>query len=76
MTQLPRIRRLEAADIDDLAIGSAVLGTGGGGDPYIGKLIARHAIEGHGSRRGDRAPTGSPTTNWWWSSRCPARRPS
>ena len=35
--------RLEA-----LAIGAAVLGTGGGGDPYIGKLLARQAIQTHG----------------------------
>jgi DUF917 family protein len=25
-----------------------VLGTGGGGDPYIGKLMAVHAIQQHG----------------------------
>jgi DUF917 family protein len=35
-------------DLDDLAIGAALLGTGGGGDPYIGKLIARAALEKHG----------------------------
>nr|WP_201404513.1 DUF917 domain-containing protein [Kaistia sp. 32K] len=35
-------------DLDDLALGAAVLGTGGGGDPYIGKLLARNAIEEHG----------------------------
>jgi DUF917 family protein len=34
--------------LDDLAVGAAVLGTGGGGDPYIGKLMARVAIEKHG----------------------------
>jgi uncharacterized protein len=32
------------ADLDDIAIGGAVLGTGGGGDPYIGKLMAQQAI--------------------------------
>lgn len=31
-------------DIEYLAIGAAVLGTGGGGDPYIGKLMAQQAI--------------------------------
>ncbi|MDQ0455767.1 DUF917 domain-containing protein [Rhizobium paknamense] len=31
-------------DIDDLAVGAALLGTGGGGDPYIGKLMAKAAI--------------------------------
>lgn len=35
-------------DLDALAIGAALLGTGGGGDPYIGKLLARAAIEEHG----------------------------
>lgn len=35
-------------DIADLARGAAVLGTGGGGDPYIGALLARQAIAEHG----------------------------
>ncbi|MCV9879935.1 DUF917 domain-containing protein [Brenneria izbisi] len=30
--------------IDDIALGAAILGTGGGGDPYIGSLIAKHAL--------------------------------
>ena len=30
--------------LDDMATGAAVLGTGGGGDPYIGKLLAREAL--------------------------------
>lgn len=42
------MRQITAADLDDIAIGAAVLGTGGGGDPYIGKLLARGAIEAHG----------------------------
>jgi DUF917 family protein len=37
-----------ATDLEDLARGAAVLGTGGGGDPYVGKLMARTAIERHG----------------------------
>lgn len=37
-----------AEDIGDLARGAAVLGTGGGGDPYIGALLARQAIADHG----------------------------
>lgn len=32
------------AHIDALARGAAVLGTGGGGDPYIGALLARQAL--------------------------------
>lgn len=34
--------------IEGLARGAAVLGTGGGGDPYIGALLARRAVETHG----------------------------
>lgn len=35
-------------DVDDLAIGSAFLGTGGGGDPYLGSLLCKEAIAAHG----------------------------
>lgn len=31
--------------VDDLALGTAFLGTGGGGDPYLGKLALVNAIE-------------------------------
>jgi hypothetical protein len=34
--------------MNDLAVGAAVLGTGGGGDPYIGMLLAKQAIRDHG----------------------------
>ena len=34
--------------IADLARGAAVLGTGGGGDPHIGALLATQAIQTHG----------------------------
>ncbi|MCA9861730.1 MAG: DUF917 domain-containing protein, partial [Thermomicrobiales bacterium] len=34
--------------IEDIARGSAVLGTGGGGDPYLGKLAAIQAMERFG----------------------------
>jgi len=44
----PQGFRLEASDLLDLATGSAVLGTGGGGDPYIGRLVAAGAIAAHG----------------------------
>ncbi|MBJ7440300.1 MAG: DUF917 domain-containing protein [Sphingopyxis sp.] len=36
------------ADVDNLATGSAFLGTGGGGDPYIGSLLCKEAIATHG----------------------------
>ena len=38
-------RYLTKQDIEDLALGAAILGTGGGGDPYIGKLMAIQALE-------------------------------
>jgi DUF917 family protein len=37
--------------LDDLAVGAAVLGTGGGGDPYLGTLMARQAIDQYGPVR-------------------------
>jgi len=40
--------RITLDNLDDFAIGATVLGTGGGGDPYIGKLMAKQAIEEHG----------------------------
>ena len=36
-------------DIDDIAIGATVLGTGGGGDPHVGALIAKRLIGMHGA---------------------------
>lgn len=42
------MRTLAEADVEDLATGAAILGTGGGGDPYIGKLLAQAAIREHG----------------------------
>lgn len=42
------MRQLQAQNIRDLAMGAAVLGTGGGGDPYIGMLMAIQAIEEYG----------------------------
>jgi uncharacterized protein len=42
------LRRFGEEELDDLAIGAAILGTGGGGNPYVGKLLARAAIREHG----------------------------
>ena len=42
------MRKVVEADLEDLAIGAAVLGTGGGGNPYIGKLLAQQSIRRHG----------------------------
>lgn len=40
--------RINLDDLEDLARGAALLGTGGGGDPYIGSLLLRHAIAANG----------------------------
>ena len=45
------MRLFQAEDLQDVAMGAAVLGTGGGGDPYIGKLMAMQAIRAHGPVR-------------------------
>ncbi|MEM6628978.1 MAG: DUF917 domain-containing protein [Bacteroidota bacterium] len=42
------MRKITTQDLEAIAIGSTVLGTGGGGDPYIGKLMAQNAIEQFG----------------------------
>ena len=39
---------LTGEHLEDLARGAAVLGTGGGGDPYVGRLLVREAIREHG----------------------------
>ena len=44
-------RLIGVAELEDIAVGGAVLGTGGGGDPYIGKLMAQQAIRRHGKVR-------------------------
>ena len=40
---------LTADAVPQLARGAAVLGTGGGGDPYIGALLAQQALAAHGA---------------------------
>ena len=56
-----RVEKIQADTLEDLAVGATVLGTGGGGDPYLGKLMARQAIESHGPVRlvdADELPAG------------------
>ena len=36
---------LNLDNLEDLARGTAFLATGGGGDPYIGKLMLKHQLE-------------------------------
>lgn len=42
------MNKVTSSDLEDISIGAAVLGTGGGGDPHVGKLMAQQAIEEHG----------------------------
>ena len=41
--------KITSDDIEDLALGASLLGTGGGGDPYIGRLITQKAIAEYGA---------------------------
>lgn len=41
-------KTVDQEDIEDLSVGAAILGTGGGGDPHVGKLMAQQAIEEYG----------------------------
>lgn len=38
------LRKIGLEEIEDIAMGAALLGAGGGGDPYIGKLVAMGAV--------------------------------
>jgi DUF917 family protein len=42
------MKQITESDIEDLALGAVILGTGGGGDPYIAKVMLREAIRRHG----------------------------
>jgi len=42
------LREIKIDDIEYLAAGSAFLGTGGGGDPYLGSILCREAISKYG----------------------------
>ena len=39
------MRKIGISDIEDIALGAALLGAGGGGDPYVGKLLAIGAVK-------------------------------
>jgi len=40
--------KIDVQMVEDIAVGAALLGTGGGGDPYVGKLMAIQALEKNG----------------------------
>lgn len=42
------MRLIGKEEIENIAIGAALLGTGGGGDPFVGKMMALQAIEENG----------------------------
>ena len=42
------MKTIDLEELSDLAVGATLLGTGGGGDPYIGRLMAQAAIERFG----------------------------
>lgn len=42
------MRQLDELLLNDITVGSAILGGGGGGDPYIGRLLGQAAIRAHG----------------------------
>ncbi|HGG05262.1 MAG TPA: DUF917 domain-containing protein [Aliiroseovarius sp.] len=42
------IKSINVSDMKNIALGGAFLGTGGGGDPYIGRLMAEQAIRENG----------------------------
>lgn len=44
----PRMMLFGLDDIEPLAVGSAVLGSGGGGNPYVGALLLRSSMEAKG----------------------------
>lgn len=41
--------QVDVKDLTDIARGAALLGAGGGGDPYVGRLLAQEAIRRHGA---------------------------
>jgi len=43
-----RLSQIAIDDMRNIALGGAFLGTGGGGDPYIGRLLAEQALREHG----------------------------
>jgi DUF917 family protein len=39
------LRKIGIQELEDIALGASLLGSGGGGDPYVGKLLAIGAIQ-------------------------------
>jgi len=47
-TPLPTLTRITLEDLEPIALGATFLGTGGGGDPYLGRLLTQVALERQG----------------------------
>lgn len=45
----PKVETIDEQTVADLALGATLLGTGGGGDPRVGALMAQAAIREHGN---------------------------
>jgi DUF917 family protein len=48
---IERVEVIDERTVSDLALGATLLGTGGGGDPRVGALMAQAAIREHGNVR-------------------------
>ena len=42
------LRKIGLKEVEDIALGASLLGAGGGGDPYYGKLMAIGATKDRG----------------------------
>lgn len=42
------MKKITIEDLEYISLGSTILGTGGGGNPYVGKLLAKKAIQAYG----------------------------
>ena len=56
------LRPIAEEALEDIAVGAAILGTGGGGNPYIGKLLAQAGDRRVRAGRGRHRRRGRPTT--------------
>ncbi|ABY95786.1 protein of unknown function DUF917 [Thermoanaerobacter mathranii subsp. mathranii str. A3] len=45
---IEKLEKIDLQAVEDIAVGAALLGTGGGGDPYVGKLMAIQSIQRNG----------------------------
>ena len=58
------MRTIGIQEIEDIALGAALLGAGGGGDPYVGKLVAIGAVQACGPCERCWSPTRCQMTRW------------